>query len=879
MSKQYTDIPDWELYKENAAPLERGRDVEKLSRALAPDGTASSLLHRQQQDHNIRAFERLVRPVERFAKLYEERKIRDKNEIDEVLSECKVDDDPIVHWLRYIKYHEETYPSDTHAQFLLKERCTHSLLHHPKYVNDVRFIRVCVLYADRTDNPQEQFKLFHQHKIGSEVAIFWLAWAWVAEKRKDFQFADKIFRKAIQKKAQPGQIVNQRYKQFQRRMSRNWLNANSSNPDSVYDNEDDEGQQNRRGALVGLTEEGVRQNHRGRAANTMANNNQVSRNGRAGPMSEQQNNLNASNKPNGQFSIYADDDDDNNNGYDLNVSIAHNDENVVLPRIVKQIDRMKENTLSAETWNERGGLHGQTLRGSENEDDRDLPGASSVVSRWASSTGDSLGAVGTSGQAAFQVFVDEDCAGKEEETKPTKHRRTNDRGLKHRLDDSKQPFRPLFSSLSSSSIEGSESSASRAKHHSNPSLTEKISKISLSVGTEMPRNEKAPLGFDKSLLVDKERNRREQCFEEYRAKLRKWKSTPASANFNLLHKVKASSLSDSCMEYDETSTIDEIDMDEASRSISTIHEDRDMGDYNNDGYNVRLGQSSQIKAPKKETKSTQSKKVLFGVNTSFGNRSSNRANNTSTASSTVDENDAVGVVGDREETLNTRFAARELSMMFSSPMGLDHSIMPSAKKNCEKLLFPVYRDDSFASQEVVQEEAHVSKNHKTEFAIFCDDDKESVNQSKEETSLVQQRFAIHNIHESSHPTNVLKSEVATRNNIRSDDSDSDDDSFVDDGVVCNGDTASLADIMDVMKDISPDGIRHSTNGRSSKSTGLKFGIFCDDIHGGSENDPKVDDGTILTADYGAFGDLSFIPSAADGDTCNLQEELKNLSIT
>ena len=42
---------------------------------------------------------------------------------------------------------------------------------------------------------------------------------------------------------------------------------------------------------------------------------------------------------------------------------------------------------------------------------------------------------------------------------------------------------------------------------------------------------------------------------------------------------------------------------------------------------------------------------------------------------------------------------------------------------------------------------------------------------------------------------------------------------------------------------------------------------------------EPDDGTVLTADFGAFGDLSFIPSAADGDTCNLQEELKNLSIS
>jgi hypothetical protein len=398
------------------------------------------------------------------------------------------------------------------------------------------------------------------------------------------------------------------------------------------------------------------------------------------------------------------------------------------------------------------------------------------------------------------------------------------------------------------------------------------------MGSQVVRNEKVPLGFDKSLLIQKDRNRGEQCFEEYRAKLRKWKCTPSSGNFNLLHRGKESSLSDSSMEFDETSTIDEIDMDEASRSISTIQEGRYIDDENNE-YNTRFQQSSQMKKDNKEMKHIQPKKVLFGVNTSFGNRSSSRAINTSTASSTIDERDAVGVVGDREETLNTRFAARELSMMFSSPMGLDHSVMPSAKKKGDKLLFPVYRDESFASQEVAPETAPATKKNKTEqFAIFCDGNQESVN-PKQETSFVQKSFAIHKIHENPNPSNVLKSEVATRFDIHNDESDSDDDSFDNDGVVCNGDTASLADIMDVMKDISPDRLRQSGKGRGTKSNGLEFEIFCDDDDADSDKDLKVDDGTVLTADFGAFGDLSFIPSAADGDTCNLQEELKNLSIS
>lgn len=842
------ETPNWELYKENAAPLERGRDVKILSRALAPE-TSESLMQRQQNDKNIRAFEKLVRPAEKFAQLYAEKESRNDQEIQDILNEYKVDKDPIVHWLRYIKYHEETYPSDTHAQFLLKERCTQSLLHHPKYTNDVRFIRVCVLYADRTENPHEQFKLFHKHKIGSEVGIFWLAWAWVAEKRKDFQFADKIFRKAIQKKAEPIQIVNQRYKQFQRRMSRNWLNANASNPDSVYDEENDGDQLNKRGALAGLTEEGVRQNHRGRGANSMANSTPVLRNGQAATVSIQQKNLNIPNEQVGKFSIFTDEDQDEDNGYDLNNSTVLHDENARLPRMVKQNDRMKENTLTAETWNERGGLQGTFSRVTESENDQ---GISSVVSRWASSTGESLVAGGTSSQPAFQVFVDEDCAGREEEAKRTRLRKTNERGLKPRFDEKVEPLRS-FSRSSSTSVEGSESSLNKNQQCSTNSMLTKTS-----THNPMSRTEKVPLGFDKSLIT-KDKRGEEQCFEQHRAKIRKWNIVPISANFNLLlRKVDDVCSVDSCMECDDTSTIEDVEMDEASRSISMIHEEQDYHGCNN----------SHSKICNKEVRHAQSKKVLFGANTSFGNT---RAHNTSTASSTVDERDAVGVAGDKEETLNTRFAARELSMMFSSPMGADQSAISSTRKMNDKLLFPVYRDDSL---EAVPESGDIPTKSHGKFSIFCDDEDDMRN----DEALVdyKKERVSESVHQPNVPHQTLKSEVGTKFDFHNDESDSSDDEDVQ-----NGDTASLADLLDVMKDITQDGrMNDFGKGGSSKSstTGLGgFDIFCDDDD--SDKGLKIGEGIVLSADSDAFGDLSFIPSAADGDTCHLQETIKNMSIS
>jgi len=68
-------------------------------------------------------------------------------------------DDPLVHWLAYIKFIQDTYPADTQQSFLLMERCTRAFMGKTRYANDVRFIRVCILYADRTTSPMEVYKV------------------------------------------------------------------------------------------------------------------------------------------------------------------------------------------------------------------------------------------------------------------------------------------------------------------------------------------------------------------------------------------------------------------------------------------------------------------------------------------------------------------------------------------------------------------------------------------------------------------------------------------------------------------------------------------------------------------------------------------------
>ena len=264
-------LHDWEFSKENAAPLECGRSTKALSkRAFGTSATEQA-----QIEEKTKKYERLVRRSERAVewlqkqskKLIEEGRRagerdasnhdnapRDLTEeeaqtlrhrlakelgFDPIASDRdNVDHDPLRYWILYIQHIRESYPSDSQKQFLLMERCARTFLSRPflvpRYRNDVRFVRTCILYADKTSNPSEVFKLMSKLKVGTKVSLFWVAWAWVAEKASDYPFTEKIFRKGLSVGAEPKKFLEERQRQFLRRMSRHWLNANKSREDGGH---------------------------------------------------------------------------------------------------------------------------------------------------------------------------------------------------------------------------------------------------------------------------------------------------------------------------------------------------------------------------------------------------------------------------------------------------------------------------------------------------------------------------------------------------------------------------------------------------------------------------------------------------------------------
>lgn len=654
-----TDAPVWEQYKENAAPLERGRNVDTLEMNLRVETEEE----RQAKENSLRHYESLVRPSEEMATNGEE---------------MGEDDDPLIHWLSYIKFHQDYFPSDKQSQFLLMERCARTLIGQKKYANDIRFVRVCLMYADQTSDPGEIFRYLYSQKVGSTTALFWVAWAFCCEKQGDFKMAEKIFRKGKSKKAHPLSLLESRHKQFERRMARYWMNAQEQGTEE----DEDEEQQGGRGVLGPLTEDSFRRNDRASARNMQ---NTTRARPQQGFPSTNMNTFidrSAPTAPGGrQLFVDRHNQSRSNNkgtsshaaGFQIYVEGDQENEDCILDRpgtinarreLPREQDRRKENTLAAERWNERGGLQNTQHYATATV----APPPPSVAAPIQPAQK----------PMAFPVYVDEDCAA-QHQREALLQEAEQERRRRHRDERTFRPLAvgdsvaeqlyqdPLRYVKDPSQIQGDQE---RAKHvysdREDDNDTENaVASTSRPTNTYMklpsghqeeekknsthqPHSKKnsraTACGFDKS-LVSKDDTGQEQCFEEQRANRNYFKTVSSNANFNYLHQPvqgdRSKLMDDSGMEIDDTTTVGDLSMEDAKVNDSVA--------------------SSQKQS---------SRRVLFRNDTSFQEPEVSM-NNVSQCSSTINSAHAVGVDNPEEETINTKLAFKELSMMFSSPaMGL-----------------------------------------------------------------------------------------------------------------------------------------------------------------------------------------------------------------
>lgn len=208
---------DWELSKENVAPIRSGRSVKGLS-------GVGGLANKPVLGKDLGAKEEEKKHEEAIA----EAKTRMRKEDGSFSSEAE--DMVLQAYIRYYKWVRETYKTSNDKSKAVLERVTSELKDSVELKNNEMYVKLWIELADMMRTPSEVFGFMQTNKIGEKVALFWVAWAFVAEKAEKYDVTEQIFRKAIKKLAEPKDLVQNRFNQFQRRMVSRMRNGEIPEP-------------------------------------------------------------------------------------------------------------------------------------------------------------------------------------------------------------------------------------------------------------------------------------------------------------------------------------------------------------------------------------------------------------------------------------------------------------------------------------------------------------------------------------------------------------------------------------------------------------------------------------------------------------------------
>ena len=194
----------WEYSKENVVPIKRGRSVKGLVNSLQAVEAS--------QGNKAKEIVQCEEATERFEK--------ELKSILELSPSSQNDESLLDVYMKHHKWIRDTYPSDNTKSLAFLERATFDLKDNETCKNSPKFIKMWCEYADSVRNPGEIFSFMQSNKIGDKCALFWVAWAFVAEKAQNYNMTDQIYQKGLKRQAAPRELVVKRYHQFQRRMAR-----------------------------------------------------------------------------------------------------------------------------------------------------------------------------------------------------------------------------------------------------------------------------------------------------------------------------------------------------------------------------------------------------------------------------------------------------------------------------------------------------------------------------------------------------------------------------------------------------------------------------------------------------------------------------------
>lgn len=182
-----------EAAKENIQPLARGRRATALSQAL-------STPHR-----------------ERPARLAQEREQMRAN----LAQAIEDDEDPLAAYLAFVDWTIESYPQGHNSDsglITLFDEATRTLKDDPRYKNDLRYLKLWVLYASHVEKPVDMFAFLLANDVGTVHTLFYEEYALALERDGRRSEADEMYRLGINRRVRPLERLQTRYKEFQLRM-------------------------------------------------------------------------------------------------------------------------------------------------------------------------------------------------------------------------------------------------------------------------------------------------------------------------------------------------------------------------------------------------------------------------------------------------------------------------------------------------------------------------------------------------------------------------------------------------------------------------------------------------------------------------------------
>jgi len=113
-------------------------------------------------------------------------------------------DDPLSPWLTYIGWIQQTYISGCTKKLIhVIEKCITKFQDEDRYRQDLRFLKLWIVYTDNVDRAENIFSFMHVNFIGTTHAIFYRAYATCLFSLKNFTKALDILQQGIRQNAKP----------------------------------------------------------------------------------------------------------------------------------------------------------------------------------------------------------------------------------------------------------------------------------------------------------------------------------------------------------------------------------------------------------------------------------------------------------------------------------------------------------------------------------------------------------------------------------------------------------------------------------------------------------------------------------------------------